>query len=90
MPNHISYDHSTTQRIQFPGIDTTEFKKAKSCKQPEIGYVVPSEKVLGESVTMVLLIQIFFMWFKKDCLILILELVNRENSSQSISHKYLC
>lgn len=46
------FDHKTTQRIQFPGIDVRKVGLTKSCKAPDEVYVAPKEKVQGETVSM--------------------------------------
>lgn len=47
-----SYEHKTTQRVEFPGINVSEVGLTKSCKAPDVVYVSPTEKVLGETTSM--------------------------------------
>lgn len=46
------FDHQTTQRIQFPGIDVRKAGVTQSFKAPVEQYRSPTEKVQGETVSM--------------------------------------
>jgi hypothetical protein len=45
--------HVTTQKTEFKGIDVTSVGRTKSFKVGPEKYVIPTEKVLGETVSMV-------------------------------------
>jgi len=51
-----SYDHSTSYSKEFQGIDVKQNPKPKSFKKEAGPYQKPTEKVDGETVTMVIFI----------------------------------
>lgn len=45
-------EHDTTQKVEFKGIDVTAHHRTKSFKVEPEKYVAPTQKVLGETVSM--------------------------------------